>query len=87
MIAGAARVGQELGLIADEAAGRRMEDEALAAGAGRAHVLQVGAALGELLHDDAGIGLIDVDDDFLDRLELLARRLIDAEDHARPARR
>ena len=72
-------------LIADEAAGRGMEDEALAAGAGGAHVLQFGAALGELLHDDAGIGLVDVDDHFLDRLEPLARRLIGAEDHARAA--
>ena len=38
MIARAAGVGQQLALIADQAAGRRMEDEALAAGAGRAHV-------------------------------------------------
>ncbi len=61
-----------------------MEYDALAAGAGGAHVLHFGAALGELLHHDAGIVLIDVDDDFLDRLELLARRLIGAEHHARP---
>jgi hypothetical protein len=33
---------------------------------------QFALALGELLHDDAGMLVVDVDDDFLDRLEPLA---------------
>ena len=37
-----------------------------------AHLQQIALALGELLHDDAGIAVVDVDDDFLDRLQPLA---------------
>ena len=47
--------------------------------------LSSAAALGQLLDDDAGIRLVDVDDHFLDRLELLAGRLVGAHDHARAA--
>ena len=43
---GAARIRQQVRLIADEAASRRMEEEPLAAGAGGAHVAQFGAPLG-----------------------------------------
>ena len=76
MIAGAARVGQQLALIADQAAGRRVEHQPLAAAAGRAHLDHLGLALGHLLHDDAGMLLVDVDDDLLDRLQQLAGRLV-----------
>ena len=74
MIAGAAGVGQQLALVADQAAGRGVEDEALAVAAGGAHLDHLGLALRHLLHDDAGMLLVDVDDDLLDRLEQLARR-------------
>ncbi len=67
--AGAARVGEELALIADQPAGRRVEHEALAAAAGGPHLDQLGLALGELLHDDAGMLLVEVDDHLLDRLQ------------------
>ena len=69
---GAAGVGEQLALVADEAARRRVEDEPHASAAGRAHLDHLGLALGELLHDDAGVLLVDVDDDLLDRLEQLA---------------
>ena len=70
--AGAARVGEKLALIADQPAGRRVEDEPLTAAAGGPHLEELGPALGELLHDDAGMLLVEVDDHFLDRLEQLA---------------
>ncbi|CDX42319.1 conserved hypothetical protein [Mesorhizobium sp. ORS 3359] len=69
---GAARVGQQFRLVADQAARRRMEDEALAVSAGRAQLDHLGLALRHLLHDDAGMLLVDVDDDFLDRLQQFA---------------
>ena len=69
----AARVGQQFAVIADEAAGRRVEDEAQAAAARGAHLDHLALALAHLLHDDAGMLLVDVDDDLLDRLEQLAR--------------
>ena len=71
---GAARVGQQFALVADKPARRSVEDEARAADARGAHVEHLGFALGHLLHDDAGMLVIDVDGDFLDRLELLAGR-------------
>ena len=49
-----------------------MEDEALAVAARRAQLDHLGLALRHLLHDDAGMLLVDVDDDFLDRLEQFA---------------
>src|SRR5581483_7158217 len=69
---GAARVRHELALVADEAARRHVEDEPLTAAAGGAHLHEVAAALGELLHDDPRVLLIDVDDHLLDGLEPLA---------------
>src|SRR6185503_4963800 len=39
---GAARVGEQFALVADEAAGRRVKDEAQAAAAGRTHLDHVG---------------------------------------------
>ena len=65
----AAGVGHQLAMVADEPPGRGMEEEALAAGAGRAHVLELGPPLGQLLNDGAGKCLVDVDDHLLDRLE------------------
>ena len=49
-----------------------MEHQALATSAGGAHVAHFGAALGELLHHDAGIGLINVDNHFFDGFQPLA---------------
>ena len=65
----AAGVGEQLALIADQAAGRRVEHETLAAAARRLHLHELGLALGQFLHHDAGMLLVEVDDDFLDRLE------------------
>ena len=59
-------------LVADQAARRRVEHEALAVAARGAHLDHLGLALRHLLHDDAGMLLVDVDDDFLDRLEQFA---------------
>ena len=83
---GAARVGQQLALVADQAARRHVEHEALAAAAGRAHLDEIAAALGQLLHDDAGVLLVDVDDHLLDRLQALAGGRIGLE-HARAGAR
>ncbi len=62
-------VGKQLALVADQPARRRVEDDALAVAAGGAHLDHLGLALAHLLHDDAGMLLVDVDDDLLDRLE------------------
>ncbi len=73
---GAARVGEQLALVAEQAARRNVEHEPYARAARGAHLHHLGAALGELLHHDAGMDLVDVDDDFLDRLEDLAGLLV-----------
>ena len=80
--AGAARVGKEFAVIADEPARRRKEAEARLAGAHGAHVLQFALAQRDLLDDDAGIGIVDIDGDFLDRLQAVAV-LVLLEQHAR----
>ena len=59
-------------MIADEPARRRMEDQAHAAAARGAHFDQFGFADRELLHDDAGMRLVDIDDDLFDRFPQLA---------------
>ncbi|CCV04643.1 hypothetical protein MESS2_1340046 [Mesorhizobium metallidurans STM 2683] len=69
---GAARIGQQFRLVADQAARRRVEDDALAVAAGRAQLDHLGLALRHFLDDDAGMLLVDVDDDFLDRLQQFA---------------
>ena len=51
-----------------------MEDQPHAAAAGGTHLDHLALALGQLLHDDAGVLLVDVDDHLLDRLEQLAGR-------------
>ncbi len=67
--AGAARIGEQFALVADQPAGRRVEHETLAAAAGGLHLHQFGLALRQLLHDDAGMLLVEVDDHFLDGLK------------------
>src|SRR5205085_8083396 len=72
-----ARVGEELRLVADQAARRDVETEPRAPGAGGPHLDQLAAAARQRLDDDAGMRIVHIDDDFLDRLErhavLLAR--------------
>ena len=82
--AGAARVGEELAVIADQPARRRQEGQPRLARAGRAHVGQFALAVGDLLDHHAGIGIVDVDGDFLDRLQPLAG-IRDRSDRARAA--
>src|SRR5579885_22658 len=55
--AGAARVGEEFAVVADEAAGGRKEHKPRLAGAGGPHVLKLALAVADLLYDDAGIGI------------------------------
>ena len=50
---------------------------------GRAHLDHLALTLAHLLHDDAGMLLVDVDHDFLDRLEHVAVVVL-AEQHLRP---
>ena len=84
---GAAGVGQQFALIADQAAGRRVEHQAQTVAAGGAHLDHLGLALAHLLHDDAGMLLVDVDHDFLDRLLPLAGRLVLLQHDARTRHR
>ena len=70
---GAAGVGQKLALVADQAAGRRVEHQPDPVAAGGLHLDHLGLALRHLLHDDAGMDLVDVDHDLFDRLFQLAR--------------
>src|SRR6185312_17539140 len=51
---GAARVGEELTVIADQAARRTVEDDTGLAGAGWPHVDHLALAIGDLFDDDAG---------------------------------
>src|SRR5690606_37424599 len=60
---GAARVGQEFAVIADQAARRAREGDARLAAARRAHVGEVGLADLHLLDDRARMFVVDVDDD------------------------
>src|SRR6185312_9406134 len=55
--------------------------------AGAAHVLELAPARGNLLDHDAGIRIVDIDGDFLDRLEPLAGYGVVAEKNARPRNR
>src|SRR5262249_60541154 len=81
--AGAARIGHELAVIADERARRRQEGEPRLAAARWAHFLQFAAALADFLDHDASVSIVDVDDDLFDRLEALAGIEIRLVDHAR----
>ena len=64
----AARVGEQLALVADQPARRCVEHQPHAAAAGWAHLDHLALALRHLLHHDAGMLVVDVDDDLLDRL-------------------
>ena len=85
--AGAAGIGHELAVIADQATRGNAEGHPGLAAAGGLHVDQFAAALAELLDDDAGIVLVDVDLHLLDRLKPLAGGGIGPEDHPGPADR
>ena len=74
--AGAARLGQELGAEADQAARGDEVLHARPAGAVVDHLLQRALAQREQLRDDADVLLGDVDRDALDRLVLLAVDLL-----------
>src|SRR5947209_13428817 len=69
----AAGVGEQLALVANQAARGSMKDEAHAPAAGGAHIPHLGFALRKFLYDDTGMALVDVDHHLLDRLEQLAR--------------
>ncbi|EGE56060.1 hypothetical protein RHECNPAF_750018 [Rhizobium etli CNPAF512] len=77
----AARVGQQFRLVADQAAGRRIEHQTDAIATRRTKLDHFGLALRHLLYDDAGMLFVDVDEDFFDRLQELAA-LILVHDHA-----
>ena len=64
-----------------------MEHHPQAAAARGAHLDQLGFALGELLHHDAGMLLIDVDHHLFDRLQDIAGRRIALEQYFRPRHR
>src|SRR5262249_46856943 len=82
--AGAAGVGQELALIADETAGRRQERESLLAAAGGPHLPELALPTRDLVDHDARELLVDVDHHLLDGLEALAGLGIGLEEHAGP---
>src|SRR5450755_1887572 len=73
---GAAGVGQQFALIADQATGRRVEHQPLPVTAGGTHLDQLGLAFAHLLHHDAGMLFVDVDHDLLDRLPPIARGFV-----------
>src|SRR5579883_1787320 len=81
--AGAARVRQEFALVADEAAGRRLEDQPLLAAARGPHLLELALPARDLVDDDPRELLVDVDHDLLDGLEALAGLGIALEEDAR----
>ena len=83
--AGAARVGEELAMIADQAARRGGEGQPRLAAARRAHVGHLALALRHLLDDRARMLVVDVDDDRL--IGLLAAVGAVAEEDARAADR
>src|SRR5262249_61974923 len=85
--AGAAGVGEELALVADEAAGRRQEREPLLAAAGGPHLPELALPARDLVDHDAGEFLVDVDHHLLDGLEALAGLGIALEEHAGPRHR
>src|SRR5262249_5276108 len=80
--ASAARVSEEFAVVADETARRRVEDQPGLGPARRAHFHKVGPTLPHLVDDDPAIGIVDVNHDFFDRLQALARFLVGAVEHA-----
>src|SRR6187402_928107 len=83
--AGAAGVGEELAVVADQAAARRGEGHAGLAAARGAHVGHLALALGHLLDDRAGELVVDVDHDGLVGLLAAVRSVL--EQHPRAADR
>src|SRR5690606_23620301 len=79
--AGAAGVGEELAVVADQAAARGREGDAGLAAARGAHVGHLALPLGDLLDDRAGELVVDVDDDGL--VGFLAAVRAFAVEHAR----
>ena len=75
---GAARVGQQLAMIADQAARRRIEDQPHAAAAGGTHLDQLALALGSFCTTTPACSSSTSIDHLLDRLEQLAGRLVAA---------
>ncbi len=82
-----AGVGQEFAVIADQAARRGEKSDPDLAATGRPEVGHFRAPPAHLFDHDAGEVLIDVDLDFLDRLQALAGPEIVPVDHPRPADR
>src|SRR5690606_16425401 len=72
--AGATRVGEEFALVADQTTRRDIENDAGLATAGGAHIDHFTFALADLIDHDAGMFVIHVDNDFVDRLKLAAGR-------------
>jgi hypothetical protein len=70
--AGAARVGQQLALVADQAARRRVEHETRRLPPPDGAFDHLGLALARSSARRRRNGLVDVDHDFLDRLQRLA---------------
>ena len=70
-------------MIADQTARRGMKDNAGFAGAGGAHIGHFAFALRDFIDHGAGIGVVDIDGDFLDRLQLFA--ILGTHQHPRAA--
>ena len=68
----AAGIGEQFALIADQAAGGGVKYQTQAMAAGGSHLDHFGFAFAHLLHNDAGMLLVDVDNDLFDRLLPLA---------------
>src|SRR6266404_4074279 len=79
---GAAGVGEQFALIADQAPGGRIEYQPQTMTAGGAHLDHLGLALAHLLHDDTGVLLVDVDHNLFDRLLPLAGGFVLLQDDA-----
>ena len=84
---GSSSVGQEVPVIADQAAGRDVHDDAQLAAAGRTHVDQRTLAFRQRLKDRAAVVFIDVDLDLLDGLDGPAGFRVYLHHHTRPADR
>ena len=83
---GAAGIGEQLALVADQAARGRVEHQPHATAARGSHLGHLGFALGKLLHHDAAVLFVDVDDHFFDRLQQFAAGIA-IEQHLRPRHR
>ena len=73
----AAGVRQKLRLIAEQPARRHVQHHSRAPGPRRPHLKKVAFTLRKFRDDDAGVAVIDVDDNFFDRLQPLPGLRID----------